>query len=66
LTDTIDNRMTMKCVAYQNGASISDVTIENISEVLKLEHTFVWLGLLEANSELMAKIQAAKRLRERH
>ena len=60
MTDTIDNCMIMKCVAYQNGVSIGDVTIEDISEVLKLEHTFVWLGLLEANSELMAKIQAAK------
>ena len=57
MKDTIDNRMIMKCVAYQNGVSIGDVTIEDISEVLKLEHTFVWLGLLEANSELLTKIQ---------
>ena len=57
MTEIIDNRMVMKCVAYQNGVSIGDVTIEDISEVLKLEHTFVWLGLLEANSELLAKIQ---------
>jgi magnesium transporter len=26
--------MVMKCVAYQNGVSIGDVTIEDISEVL--------------------------------
>jgi magnesium transporter len=49
--------MVMKCVAYQNGVSIGDVTIEDISEVLKREHTFVWLGLREANHELLAKIQ---------
>lgn len=49
--------MIMKCVAYQNGVSIGDVTIEDISEVLKQENTFIWLGLLEANSELLAKIQ---------
>ena len=49
--------MIMKCVAYQNGVSIGDVTIEDISEVLKQEDTFVWLGLLEANSELLAQIQ---------
>jgi magnesium transporter len=49
--------MVMKCVAYQNGVSIGDVTIEDIHEVLKREHTFVWLGLREANSELLAKIQ---------
>jgi magnesium transporter len=57
MTDTIDNRMIMKCVAYQNGVSIGDVTIEDISEVLKQEHTFIWLGLREANSELLARIQ---------
>jgi len=57
LTDTINDSMIMKCVAYQNGISIGDVTIEDISEVLKREHTFVWLGLREANSELLAKIQ---------
>ena len=49
--------MIMKCVAYQNGVSIGDVTIEDISEVLKQENTFVWLGLLEANSELLTQIQ---------
>jgi len=57
MIDTIDNRMIMKCVAYQNGVSIGDVTIEDISEVLKQEKTFVWLGLREANNELLAKIQ---------
>jgi magnesium transporter len=57
MTEITGNRMVMKCVAYQNGVSIGDVTIEDISEVLKQEHTFVWLGLREANSELLAKIQ---------
>ncbi|MCX7099341.1 MAG: magnesium/cobalt transporter CorA [Methylococcales bacterium] len=57
MTDIIDKTMVMKCVAYQKGVSIGDVTIEDISEVLKLEHTFVWLGLREASRELMAKIQ---------
>ncbi|MGZ5529539.1 MAG: hypothetical protein ACXWJB_12755, partial [Limisphaerales bacterium] len=57
LTGQIDNSMVMKCVAYQNGVSIGDVTIEDISEVLQREHTFVWLGLREANSELLVKIQ---------
>jgi magnesium transporter len=57
MTDTIDNRMVMKCVAYQNGVSIGEVTIEDISEVLQRDHTFVWLGLREANHELLAKIQ---------
>jgi magnesium transporter len=53
----IDNSMVLKCVAYQNGVSIGEVTIENISEVLKQENTFVWLGLREVNPELLAEIQ---------
>ncbi|MDD5461964.1 MAG: magnesium/cobalt transporter CorA [Methylococcales bacterium] len=57
MTEKIDNSMIMKCVAYQSGVSIGDITIEDISEVLKQEHTFVWLGLREANSELLANIQ---------
>lgn len=57
LRDTIDNRMVMKCVAYQKGISIGDLNIEDISEVLKQEDTFIWLGLREANTELLYKIQ---------
>ncbi len=53
----IDLNMVMKCVAYENGVSIGDVRMEDISEVLKREHTFVWLGLREANKELLLKIQ---------
>ncbi len=57
MTNNIDHSMVMKCVAYENGISIGDVTLEDISEVLKREHTFVWLGLREANKELLLKIQ---------
>jgi len=57
LTGQIDNNKIIKCAAYQNGISIGDVKIGDISEVLKRENTFVWLGLYEANGELLAKIQ---------
>lgn len=57
MTEQIDNSSVMRCVAYQNGISIGDVTIEDISEVLKQDRTFIWLGLREANSELLAEIQ---------
>jgi len=56
LTAQIDNKV-MRCVAYQNGVSIGDVNIDDISEVLKQEHTFVWMGLHDENSELLTKIQ---------
>jgi magnesium transporter len=57
LTEQINNSRVMRCVAYQNGVSIGDVSVEDISEVLKQEHTFVWLGLREADDKLLAKIQ---------
>ncbi|MGZ4957623.1 MAG: magnesium/cobalt transporter CorA [Methylomonas sp.] len=49
--------MIMKCVAYKKGVPLGDVSIEDISEVLKQEGTFVWLGLREPDSELIGKIQ---------
>lgn len=52
-----DKNMIMKCVVYKNGMPLGDLTIEEISEALKLENTFVWLGLREADSELLGKIQ---------
>lgn len=54
---SIENDMIMKCVAYQHGMALGDVTIEDISEALKDPDTFIWLGLREANGELLSKIQ---------
>jgi magnesium transporter len=64
LTKTIDNSMIVNCVAYQNGVSIGNVALEAISEVLKRDNTFVWLGLHEVNSELLAEIQQEFSLHE--
>ncbi|WP_375142709.1 magnesium and cobalt transport protein CorA [Methylomonas koyamae] len=47
----------MRCVAYQKGVGIGDVTIADISEVLLKEDTFVWLGLREADSKILRAIQ---------
>jgi magnesium transporter len=49
--------MIMKCEAFKKGVSMGDITIDDISEVIKEDDTFVWLGLLEANVELLTKIQ---------
>lgn len=57
MTKNNDNGIFMRCVAYQNGVGIGDVTIDDISEVLKQDNTFVWLGLREADSAVLAKIQ---------
>jgi magnesium transporter len=52
-----ETAMVMKCVAYKDGISLGDVTIEDISEVLKQPDTFVWLGLREVDVDLLQKIQ---------
>lgn len=57
LNQIIDSNMVMKCVAYENGISMGDISVEDISEILKREHTFIWLGLREANEDLLLKIQ---------
>ncbi|MCQ8181064.1 magnesium and cobalt transport protein CorA [Methylomonas sp. SURF-1] len=57
MNQAIDNSKVMRCVAYQKGVGIGDVTIEDISEVLLKEDTFVWLGLREADSGILRAIQ---------
>ena len=56
--------MVMKCVAYKQGNRLGDITIEEISDVLKQEETFVWLGLRESDDALLDKIQAEFGLHE--
>ncbi|WNB77779.1 magnesium and cobalt transport protein CorA [Methylomonas koyamae] len=57
MNQAIDNSKVMRCVAYQKGVGIGDVTIADISEVLLKEDTFVWLGLREADSKILRAIQ---------
>jgi len=45
------------CVAYAGGRRIGEVSIPDISEVLKLPDPFVWLGLVEPDEEMLAEIQ---------
>ena len=56
--------MIMNCVAYQKGIRLGDVTLDDISEVIKQEDTFVWLGLLNPDSTLIKKIQEEFSLHE--
>ncbi len=50
--------MVMKCVAYANGRRVGeDIGIEQISEAIARDNTFVWLGLREPNGALLDKIQ---------
>lgn len=50
--------MVVNCVAYRNdGARLRDISIDDISEVLKTPDTFVWVGLHEPDSSLLLKLQ---------
>jgi magnesium transporter len=49
--------MIVNSVAYRGGAKIADVTLDDISEVLKERDTFIWLGLYEPDIDLLRKVQ---------
>ncbi|MDQ3195020.1 MAG: magnesium transporter, partial [Pseudomonadota bacterium] len=49
--------MVVNCIAYKNGARLGAVTIEDISEVLKQDGTFIWLGLHEPDEPLLNEIR---------
>lgn len=49
--------MIINSVAYQKGARLGDITIDDISEVIQQPETFVWLGLHEPDDALLLKIQ---------
>lgn len=56
--------MVVNCVAYKNGQRLGDLTIENISEVVKEPDTFIWLGLHEPDKIMLAKIKEEFSLHE--
>lgn len=47
----------INCSVYRSGRKLDELTIDAISEVLKEDDTFVWVGLLEPDLQLMEKIQ---------
>jgi magnesium transporter len=50
--------MVVNCVAYRNdGTRLRDISIDDISEILKEPDTFVWVGLHEPDSALLLKLQ---------
>ena len=51
------DKQVVNCIAYQHGKSLGVITIEDISEVLKQDGVFVWVGLHEPDEPLLRKIQ---------
>jgi magnesium transporter len=47
----------VNCVAYADGRRIAEVEIQDISEVLKQEDRFLWIGLHEPSEELLRQVQ---------
>lgn len=50
--------MVVNCVAYRNnGTRLRDISVDDISEILKEPDTFVWVGLHEPDDTLLLKLQ---------
>src|SRR4030095_6211839 len=46
----------VNCVAYAKGQRVSDVRVEDISEVLEQPDGFVWLRLFEPGPEVLPTV----------
>lgn len=59
-----DGDQVVACVAYAGGRRVGDVDVDDISEILRFEGHFVWIGLYEPGEALLRKIQAEFNLHE--
>ena len=48
----------VNCSVYRKGIKLEDIPIDDISEALEEDDTFIWLGLVEPDRELMQHVQA--------
>jgi len=46
------------CAAYAGGCRVANVALADISEVLKREDLFIWIGLYEPDEALLKEVQA--------
>jgi hypothetical protein len=59
-----EQTMLIKCVAYENGARLSDLAIDEISDYLARLGCFVWVALADATSEELDKMKEEFALHE--
>ncbi|MGE3538565.1 MAG: magnesium and cobalt transport protein CorA [Candidatus Tectimicrobiota bacterium] len=59
-----EHRMLTHAFAYQHGAFLRDITLDEVEAVLQQDDTFVWIGLQEPRAELLKKMQARFDLHE--
>ncbi|MBP2199455.1 magnesium transporter [Pantoea cypripedii] len=58
------DKMVINCVVYRHGKREENVNIADISEVLKEDNTFVWLGLYQPDAAFMQTLQQEFSLHE--
>lgn len=57
--------MVVNCVAYSNnGRRLRDITIDEISDVMRSKDTFVWVGLYEPDEAMLRHVQREFNLHE--
>lgn len=47
----------VNCSVYRHGRKLAHIAIDDISEALQQSDTFIWLGLVEPDRELMLRVQ---------
>jgi magnesium transporter len=62
--DNYDPSMIRYCIAYLKGERLGEISIDDISETLEREDTFVWLALHEPNDHLLKLAQSEFDLHE--
>ena len=51
------NETVVNCAAYSEGRKVANVGIDDISEVLKNDDRFIWIGLHEPDTAMLKKVQ---------
>ena len=49
--------MLINCVAYENGAKLADISVEDISDYISRPGCFVWVALSDASNEELEEMQ---------
>ncbi len=47
----------VNCSAYRNGLKITDIPLDEISDLLQQKDVFIWVGLFEPSDALLRKLQ---------
>jgi magnesium transporter len=47
----------INCAAYAGGCRVADLSIDKISDALRQDDRFVWIGLYEPSADVLARVQ---------